>query len=109
MNDVPEAHAGIALATALAGVLNAALLWRYLRKQGIYQPEAGWGWWMARIAIGLLAMAASVLAVREFVGSWTELATLWRWLWLLAAVGAGVLTYAVVLVLLGLRPRHLRV
>ena len=109
MNDVPEAHAGIALATALAGVLNAALLWRYLRKQGIYQPEPGWGWWMARIAIGLLAMAASVLAVREFVGSWTELATLWRWLWLLAAVGAGVLTYAVVLVLLGLRPRHLRV
>jgi len=109
MNDVPEAHAGIALATALAGVLNAALLWRYLRKQGIYQPQPGWGWWMVRIVIGLLAMAVSVLAVRGYVGPWTELATLWRWLWLLAAVGAGVLTYAAVLVMLGLRPRHLRV
>ena len=109
MNDIPAAHAGIALATALAGVLNAALLWRYLRKQGIYQPEPGWGWWMARIVIGLLAMAVSVLAVREYVGAWALLPTLWRWLWLLAAVGAGAVTYAAVLVMLGLRPRHLRI
>ncbi|MHB8912713.1 MAG: murein biosynthesis integral membrane protein MurJ, partial [Lysobacter sp.] len=109
MNDVPAAHAGIALATALAGVLNAALLWRYLRKQGIYQPQPGWGWWMARIVIGLLAMAASVLLVREYVGTWTSLSTLWRWLWLLAAVGAGAASYAAVLVMLGLRPRHLRI
>lgn len=109
MNDIPEAHAGIALATALAGVLNAALLWRYLRKQGIYQPQPGWGWWMVRIVIGLLAMAASVLAVREYVGTWASLPTLWRWLWLLVAVGAGAVTYAAVLVMLGLRPRHLRI
>lgn len=109
MNDIPEAHAGIALATALAGVLNAALLWRYLRKQGIYQPQPGWGWWMVRIVIGLLAMAASVLAVREYVGAWASLPTLWRWLWLLVAVGAGAVTYAAVLVMLGLRPRHLRI
>ncbi len=109
MNNVPAAHAGIALATALAGMLNAALLWRYLRKLGIYEPQPGWGWWMVRIMIGLVAMAASVLAVREYVGSWIALATLWRWLWLLAAVGAGALTYAAVLVMLGLRPRHLRI
>lgn len=109
MNNVPAAHAGIALATALAGMLNAALLWRYLRKLGIYQPQPGWGWWMVRIMIGLLAMAVSVLAVREYVGTWTSLSTLWRWLWLLAAVGAGAATYAAVLVMLGLRPRHLRI
>lgn len=109
MNRVPTAHAGIALATALAGVLNAALLWGYLRKQGIYQPQPGWGWWMARIVFALLAMAVSVLAVRGYVGTWASLPTLWRWLWLLAAVGAGAVTYAAVLVALGLRPRHLRV
>lgn len=108
MNHYPAAHAGIALATALAGVLNAGLLWRYLRKQGIYQPQPGWARWMGRIVIGLLAMAVSVLAVREHVGTWASLPTLWRWLWLLAAVGAGAVTYTVALVLLGLRPRHLR-
>lgn len=108
MNHYPAAHAGIAAATALAGVLNAALLWRYLRQQGIYQPQPGWGWWMGRIVVALLAMGISVLAVRGWVGAWAPLPTLWRWLWLLAAVGAGAVTYAAVLALLGLRPRHLR-
>ncbi len=108
MNDYPAAHAGIAAATALAGVLNAALLWRYLRRQGIYQPEPGWTRWLLRIVVGLLAMAVAVLAVREYVGAWTALTTLWRWLWLLAAVGAGGVTYAAVLLVMGLRPRHLR-
>src|SRR5690606_40235517 len=38
----PYAHTGIALATALAGMLNAALLWRYLRREGVFRPAAGW-------------------------------------------------------------------
>ena len=108
INDVAAAHAGIAAATALAGVLNAGLLWRYLRKQGIYQPQPGWGWWLGRIAVAMLAMAISVLAVRGWVGAWVPLPTLWRWLWLLAAVGAGAVSYAAILALLGVRPRHLR-
>ncbi len=35
---IPLAHGGIALATALAAMLNAGLLLRFLRKNGIYQP-----------------------------------------------------------------------
>jgi putative peptidoglycan lipid II flippase len=108
MNHYPAAHAGIAAATALAGALNAALLWGALRKQGIYQPEPGWTRWLLRIVLGLLGMAASVWAVREYVGEWTSLTTAWRWLWLLAAVGAGAISYATILLLLGLRLRHLR-
>jgi putative peptidoglycan lipid II flippase len=108
MNHYFAAHAGIAAATALAGILNAGLLWRSLRKQGIYQPQPGWGVWMVRIVVALLAMAASVLAVRGWVGAWAPLPTLWRWLWLLAAVGAGAAAYGAVLTLMGLRPRHLR-
>ena len=35
---VPLAHGGVALSTALAAILNAGLLLRFLRKKGIYQP-----------------------------------------------------------------------
>jgi putative peptidoglycan lipid II flippase len=108
LQKVPFAHAGIAAATALAGVLNALLLWRRLRQQGLYSPEPGWGRWLARIAIGLLAMAVAVLAVRSWVGDWTVLRGAARWLWLLVAVGAGAAAYGSVLLAFGLRPRHLR-
>jgi putative peptidoglycan lipid II flippase len=105
---VAYAHVGIAAATALAGVLNAALLWRYLRRQGLYVAGPGWGLWLLRIVVGLVAMAVAVLAVREWVGEWAGLAVLWRWVWLLVAVGAGALAYGLALLAMGLRPRHLR-
>ncbi|MDQ3206466.1 MAG: murein biosynthesis integral membrane protein MurJ [Pseudomonadota bacterium] len=106
--DVEGAHAGIAAATAIAGALNAGLLWKYLRQQGLYHPEPGWTRWMLRIAAGLVAMTIAVVALRYQVGDWTVLSLLWRWVWLLAVIGAGALSYGAVLLALGLRPRHLR-
>ena len=47
------------LATALAGLVNAALLWRALRRERIYVAEAGWLRWIVRIVAGLVAMAAA--------------------------------------------------
>lgn len=108
LQGIKAAHTGIAAATALAGVLNAALLWRYLRRQGLYNAAPGWSRWMLRIILGLAAMAATVLTIRGWVGEWALLPSLLRWLWLLAAVGAGAGAYALVLALAGLRPRHLR-
>ena len=106
---VAFAHAGIAAATALAGVLNAALLWRYLRQQGLYPPEPGWGSWLAaHRASACVVMAVAVLAVRGWVGDWTALRGVARWLWLLVAVGAGAAAYGAVAAGFGLRPRHLR-
>jgi len=36
------AHAGLALSIGLAACLNSAILFYFLRKRGIYQPEPGW-------------------------------------------------------------------
>ncbi|MGY0557245.1 murein biosynthesis integral membrane protein MurJ [Lysobacter sp. A421] len=105
---VPFAHAGIAAATAIAGILNAALLWRYLRRDGIYQGQPGWGRWLLRIVLGLVAMAVVVVLMREWIGDWTAMRGLWRWIWLLAVIAAGAGAYGVVLLIAGLRPRHLR-
>ena len=38
---VPLKHAGLALAIGLGACLNAALLYRGLRKHGIYTPQPG--------------------------------------------------------------------
>lgn len=104
----PYAHTGIALATALAGMLNAALLWRYLRREGVFRPAAGWGRWLLRIVVALAVMAAVVVPGREWVGEWSALPGMWRWIWLLAVIGAGAAAYGLALVVMGLRPRHLR-
>ncbi|RMD79796.1 MAG: murein biosynthesis integral membrane protein MurJ [Gammaproteobacteria bacterium] len=104
---LPLAHAGLALATSLASLLNAALLYRALRRQGLYRPLPGWGALLARVALAGAAMAALLLAGTGPWEAWSSLAPLeraWRLgLW----IGAGALSYALVLLLAGLRPRHL--
>ncbi len=102
------AHAGIAAATATAGVFNAALLWGWLRRDGIYRPEPGWGRWLLRLGAGLLVMGVVVWLLRGQAGDFTAMAGLQRWTWLLALVGAGGAAYAATLLAMGVRPRDLR-
>jgi putative peptidoglycan lipid II flippase len=102
------AHAGIALATALAGVFNTYLLWRYLMRLGVYQPEKGWRKLILQIIFGLILMAAAVLGIRHLVGDWAEYVWWSRVLMLLGVVLVGGAAYGLALVATGLRPRHLR-
>ena len=106
---VPGAHGGIALATGLAGIFNAWLLWRYLRRDGLLQLQPGWGKHLLRIVLGCTAMTAVVLGLSRHVGDWTAVADPWvRVGWLLAVVAAGALAYGFTLIAMGLRPRDLR-
>ena len=109
LGGVQGAHGGIALATALAGMVNAWLLWRSLRAAGLYRPEPGWGRFGLQLALACVAMASMVLALRAWIGDWTAIGD-WRLrvAWLLCAVAAGALAYLGTLVAAGLRPRHLR-
>lgn len=54
---VPLRHAGLALAIGLGACVNAALLFRKLREHGIYQPQAGWRKFLAKLATALAAMS----------------------------------------------------
>jgi putative peptidoglycan lipid II flippase len=54
---VPLKHAGLALAIGLGACLNAALLYRGLRRGGIYAPQPGWAAFAAKIALAVAAMA----------------------------------------------------
>ncbi len=103
----PMGHAGLALATTLAALLNAGLLLRGLRREGVYRPEPGWG---RLVAQGLAA--GSVLGLFLAIGCpgmdlWLPLGSGERAMRLAAWVGAGALVYGLTLLVLGLRPRHL--
>jgi putative peptidoglycan lipid II flippase len=100
-------HAGLALATGLAAAINAGLLYRGLRRAGVYVPGPGWGWLASRLLVGNLVLAAVVAWLAGDLGTWLEASWHVRALRLTLCVGAGVVAYLAVLLATGLRPRHL--
>jgi len=54
----PFKHAGLALAIGLGACLNAGLLFYQLRRHRIYAPQSGWGQFLFKLALALLAMGA---------------------------------------------------
>ncbi len=54
----PLKHAGLALSIGLGACLNAGLLYRGLRRHGIFQPRPGWRIFAIKVTAALAAMAA---------------------------------------------------
>lgn len=101
-------HAGLALATGLAAWLNAWLLWRGLRQQGIIQAQPGWGKLSWQMLAGLLAMAGVLFWGLDSPMVWST----WEWQQraseLALSIVAAAAVYLIVLLLCGLRPADLR-
>ncbi len=98
-------HAGLALSIGLGACLNSAILFYYLRKHGIYQPEPGWAKFFIKVGI-----AVAALAITLWFGMGTEQSWLsgsgWSRIWRLSAlVAGGVVVYFAALAALGFRPR----
>lgn len=100
---VPLKHAGLALAIGLASCLNAALLFRGLRRGDHYRPHPGWGRFAMKIAIALAALAATLWFGMGSEADWLAASAGTRILRLSAVVAAGVLVYFATLWLLGFR------
>jgi len=103
----PLQHAGLALATSLSAYLNAFLLWRGLRRSGVYQAQAGWPRLLLQVSLASLAMAALLWLGPAAMGDWAGFGTWERALRLLAWILAGMLVYFGVLLAAGLRPADL--
>lgn len=52
------AHAGLALSIGLGACLNAGFLYWGLRRRGIFAARPGWGKFLIKLAVALLALAA---------------------------------------------------
>jgi putative peptidoglycan lipid II flippase len=54
----PLQHAGLALSIGLASCINAGMLYRGLRKRGVYQPQPGWGLFFVKLLAALACWAS---------------------------------------------------
>lgn len=105
---VPGLHFALALASALASYLNLALLWRWLKRAGVYQPQPGWPRFLLRLLLACLAMSAAVVVGLHWAPDFTKVAFASRALWLGLLVTGGAGVYAVAMLVLGFRLRELR-
>ena len=103
----PLAHAGLALATSLAAVVNAGLLYRELRRAGVHRPVAGWRALLLRSLVASAVMAGLLLWLHGADGFWSSAPAPERAMRLALLVGAGMASYGAVLLATGLRPRDL--
>lgn len=100
---VPLRHAGLALSIGLASCLNAALLYRGLRRRGDYQPQPGWRGFTLRLAAALAVLAAVLWFGMGEQSTWLAAGALERATRLTAVVLAGISAYFGTLWLLGFR------
>lgn len=101
-------HAGLALATGLASCVNAALLYRGLRRVGAYRPAHGWTSFALRIAIALAVLGAVLWFAMGSEAAWLSMRNSERIVRLTLTVAAGIATYFGALALLGFRLRDFR-
>ncbi|MGH8426996.1 MAG: murein biosynthesis integral membrane protein MurJ [Gammaproteobacteria bacterium] len=101
-------HAGIAFSTSVAALVNAALLWWGLRRQGIYAPVRGWVRFLLRIGVACVVMGGAVWLAAGRLSTWLGWSGKERALHLALIMLGGACVYLLALALTGLRPRHLR-
>ena len=104
----PLGHVGLALATSIAAGLNAVLLYRGLRKNNSYKPEAGWLIWYGRMFVACALMIATLWLLHEPIIVWQNWSISERIIQLAIEIPAAVAVYLASLFLLGFRVSHLR-
>ncbi len=97
-------HAGLALSIGLGACLNSSILFYYLRKRGIYQPEPGWTKFFFKVVIAVAALAVALWFGMGSQQSWLTGSGWSRILRLSELITGGVVVYFAVLAALGFRP-----
>ncbi len=104
----PLAHAGLTLASALAGYINCAILLFLLKRRGIYQPMTGWFKYILQLGVANTAVAVYLLLMTGNVSFWLAQSPVLRLTWLLAHVAVAVMIYFISLYMTGIRPAQFR-
>jgi putative peptidoglycan lipid II flippase len=104
----PLKQAGLALSIGLAACLNAALLYRGLRRASIYTPQPGWGLFLTKLGIALAVMSTVLVLGYRTDTFWLEEALSSRALQLGTLIAGAAAAYGATLLILGFRPRDFR-
>lgn len=104
---IPGAHAGLAAATAVSAFINSGLLYRGLRKSGVYQPERGWWLLFVRVILANILMGTVLWFGSGSLSDWFAMGAKQRLAELLLWIGVGAVIYFSVLLLSGVRVRDM--
>ena len=101
-------HAGLALATSVAAMVNAALLYRGLRRDGALVHAGGWWPLLLRLSAGNVVMLLLLGWLSRPLAWWLEAAIAVRAGWLGLTILCAAAVYFAVLWLSGMRLSQLR-
>jgi putative peptidoglycan lipid II flippase len=101
-------HVGLALATSTAAIVQSYLLVRGLVRRGVYRPEPGFGAFILKVAVAVVAMIAVLLAITAPDHDWLRFSSERRVLELAWTCVAGFVAYVIALWVTGVRPSVLR-
>ena len=101
-------HAGLALSIGLAACLNAALLYRGLRQQGIFMPQPGWPAFIVKLSLAMAVMGLALWFGMGKESDWLQSGLLGRTMHLSWLVPFGIAAYFATLGILGFRPRDFK-
>jgi putative peptidoglycan lipid II flippase len=99
----PLAHAGLALASALVGYVNAGALLVLLWRRGSYQPSEGWLRFSVQLLIANVALATYLIWISGDLITWMADTRGTRLLHVLGYVASAGIIYFATLVLTGVR------
>jgi len=102
-------HALLALSTGMSAILNSSMLYRGLRRAGVYRPSTQWRRLWPRLLLANALLAAFLWLAAGDWAAWSGYAPVTRMVRLGACVGGGFALYFGVLWLTGLRYRDLKV
>ena len=101
-------YIGLALATSMSATLNAALLYRGLKAEGVYQVSEYTKRFMLKLLAGVYVMAGVLTYLNPPLSVWLAYPLLDKMLWVTIYIMAGAASYGGVLWLLGIRFKDLK-
>jgi putative peptidoglycan lipid II flippase len=102
------AHAGLALATSIAALFNAACLLFFLLKEKVYQPASKWRFFLLRVIVSAALMAGFVHWYVGSLSQWMAWPVVDRVMHLSLVIIASLLLYFLGLWLMGVRMADFR-
>ena len=101
-------HAGLALAISIAAILNAYLLYRGLRRDGIIRHSSGWQSLLLKFLAANICLVICLEVLARPLTWWLESDAMSRMVWVLMDISVGAIVYFLVLFVLGVRTTTLR-
>lgn len=104
----PLKHAGLALASSVAGYFNAFCLFYLLKKKDIYQTQPGWAKFLLQLLFANILMGLYLFWVQGEISYWYQMNIGWRLLILMGHVLAAMVIYIFGLLITGFKWHQFR-